>query len=185
MSGYCSLQASAVALEAGGAMHLAKRSGGGGHKIEFREARAPVGPELGLHAPADEGRAHRRRLRLQLDQLLGVVGRQRLGNGRHHLRDLHQRPLQRAERAGQRLRVARRVAAGDPVGRHARGERAGVDAEPRIARGARGKSIGFARPAFKRSRVRPRWCRRIRLYRARPARSPIRTITLPPAGSGD
>ena len=82
-------------------MDLAERGGGGRRQVEFGEARAPVGAELGLHAPAHEGRAHRRRLRLQTDQLFGVIGGQRLGDGRHHLRDLHQRPLERTERLGE------------------------------------------------------------------------------------
>ena len=64
--GILQLAGERLAVEAGRAVHLAERGGGGRREVEAGEARAPIGAELGLHAPADEGRAHRRRLRLQL-----------------------------------------------------------------------------------------------------------------------
>ena len=86
-------------------MNLAERSRGGGVQIEFGETGAPVRAEFRLHAPADEGGAHRRRLRLQAHQLFGIIGRQRLGDRREQLRDLHHRSLHRPERLGEIARV--------------------------------------------------------------------------------
>ena len=124
-------------------VHLAERGRRGGLQVELGEALAPVRPEFGDHPPADEACAHRRRLRLQADQLVGVVGRQRVGDGGQELRDLHHRPLHRAERRGEGARVGIAPAAGQPVHADAGGERAGVDAETGVARGAGGEAVGF------------------------------------------
>jgi hypothetical protein len=134
-----------LAIERNSAMDLAERRGGGRMRIEFGEATPPIRPELGLHAAPDKGGAHRRRLGLQAHQFLGVIGRQRLGNGRQHLGDFHQRPFERAERAGQRLRLAARIlAAEQAVRRHAGGERADIGADAGVTRRARRETIGFA-----------------------------------------
>ena len=135
------LAGEAFAGEADGAMDLAERGGGGRREVEFGEARAPVGAELGLHAPAHEGRAHRRRLRLQTDELFGVIGGQGLGDGRHHLRDLHQRPLERAERLREVARGVGALAADQPPRAGARREGAGADAEIGVAPRPRGKAV--------------------------------------------
>ena len=91
------------AVERAGAMHLAERSGRGGMMLEAREFLLPVGAELRHHAALDEGPAHRRRFALQLLQFGGVFRRQQIGNGRHQLRDLHQRPLSRPSAADSAL----------------------------------------------------------------------------------
>ena len=112
-------------------------------EVELPEALAPVRPELGGHAPADEGGSHRRRLRLQANEFGGVVGRKRVGDGGEELRHLHQRPLHGAERRGQRSRVRVAPPAGQAVHADARGERAGVDAEARVAPRAGCEAVGF------------------------------------------
>ena len=124
-------------------MHLAERRGGRGLEVEFGEALPPVRPELGLHAAAHEGRAHRRRLRLQLRQFGGEIRRDGVRNRRQHLRDLHQWALHRAQGGRERLRVHFAPAAPEPVDADPRGERAGVDAEARVARRPRAQAIGF------------------------------------------
>ena len=91
---------------------------------------------------AHEGRAHRRGLRLQLHQFVGIFGGQRLGDRRHHLGDLHQRPLQRAERARERCALAA-APAHERFGAIRAAKRAGVDAETGVAPRARGETIGF------------------------------------------
>ena len=130
------------AVEADRAMHLAERGGGRRLVLERTEALLPVGPELGQHAALDEGPAHRRRLALQLLQLGGVFRRQHVGNGREQLGDLHQRPLQAAERRGKiggvpaRSRSRRGTRAGHPR-RHA----ADVGADAGVAAGAGGEAV--------------------------------------------
>ena len=94
----------------GRAMDLAEGGGGGGLELERpRTCDSPVRPQLGGHAPAHERAAHRRRRRLQLGELGGVFLGQRLGDGREQLGDLHQRPLEPAERETQLLGVLRLV----------------------------------------------------------------------------
>ena len=101
-------------------MHLAERSGGGRMMLEACELALPVGAELGLHPPFDEGPAHRRRFALQLLQFGGVFRRQQIGDGRHQLGDLHQRTLEIAERGRERARLAGavRLAAQKPAAAH-------------------------------------------------------------------
>src|SRR5262249_44288378 len=67
------------------AMHLPKRSGGGGMMLEMGETLLPVGAKLGRHAALDEGPTHRGRLALQLHQLGGIFRRQRVGDRGHEL----------------------------------------------------------------------------------------------------
>ena len=97
------------AVERARLVHLAERGGGRRMMLEALEFLLPAGAELGLHAALDEGPAHRRRLALQLDQLVGVFRRQRVGNGGEQLRHLHDRPFQPAERRGERERIAAAV----------------------------------------------------------------------------
>src|SRR6202043_516454 len=65
---------------------------------------------------------------------------------RHQLGDLHQRPLEPAERRGQRTRVAGAIglAAEEPPAGVARRHAANIGADPRIARGAGGEAVLFA-----------------------------------------
>ena len=104
--GILQLAGDILAGKSSGPMHLAERGGGGGMQVEGREFLAPVRPKLSSHPSPDEGRAHRRRLALQGDQRLGVIGGQGFGDGGDELRRLHQRSLEAAERAGQSQRVA-------------------------------------------------------------------------------
>ncbi len=83
-------------------MHLAERGGGRGLVLELGELGLPLRPQLRRHAPPHEGPAHGRGLALQLAKLRGVFRRQRLGDGGEQLRHLHDRPLEAAERRGQR-----------------------------------------------------------------------------------
>ncbi len=86
-------------------MHLPERGGGRGLMLEFGESVLPAGAELGGHAPLDEGPAHRRGFALELLQFLDIFGRQQVGDGRHQLRDLHDRPLQAAKRCRELGRI--------------------------------------------------------------------------------
>ena len=101
------------AVERAGAMHLAERRGGGRMMLEAFELLLPVGAELRHHAALDESPAHRRRFALQLLQFGGIFRRQEIRNGRHQLRDLHQRAFQPAERRSDRGRLAGAVARAD------------------------------------------------------------------------
>ena len=60
---------------------------------EIGEPLLPVGAELCAHAALDERPAHWRRLRLELGELIGIFGWQKVRDGRQDLRDLHQRAL--------------------------------------------------------------------------------------------
>ena len=97
-------------------MHLSERGRRGRGQLEFAELLAPVGPELRLHAAAHEGGAHRRRLRLQIHQLLGIIGGQRFRDRREQLRDLHHWALHRAERLGEGPRVVAPAGPGEAIG---------------------------------------------------------------------
>ncbi len=146
MSGYCSLQASSAPSCAARAMHLPERGGRRRMMLEARELLLPVGAELGRHAPLDEGPAHRRRLALQLHQLGGVFGRQRIRDGGHELRHLHDRAFEPAERGRQfhRVLAAVEIEAEQPRAGDARRDAAHIGADARIARRAGGESVGFA-----------------------------------------
>ena len=85
----------------GGAVDLAEGGGGGRDLVEGAEVPLPVEAELGLHPPADEGRPHRRRRRLEFLQLRRVFGRQQVRHRREELGDLHQRALEAAEGGGE------------------------------------------------------------------------------------
>jgi hypothetical protein len=124
-------------------VHLTERRGGRGLEVEIAETIPPVGPEFGLHAPAHERGPHRRRLRLQLRQFCGEIRWHGVGNGRQHLRDLHERALHGAQRGRERLGVALAPASAQPVDADLGGERAGVDAEARVARSPRAQAVGF------------------------------------------
>ena len=103
--GVLQLAGERAAVERFGAMHLAERGGSGRLMLEVCELLLPVGAELRLHAALDEGPAHRRRLALQLGELLDVFRRQRLGDGGEELRHLHDRALS-ARRAPRRAPAA-------------------------------------------------------------------------------
>ena len=79
--GILQLAGKLLAVERACAVHLAERGGGGRLMLEALEFLFPVGAQLGAHAALDEGPAHRRRLALQFDQLVGVFRRQRVRNG--------------------------------------------------------------------------------------------------------
>ena len=124
-------------------MHLAERGGGGRLEVEFGKTFAPVQAKLRDHPAADEARAHRRRLRLQADEFVGVVGRQRVGDGGQDLRHLHQRPLHGAQRRGEGARVVVPPASLQAVDADPGRERPGADAESGVALRAGGKAVGF------------------------------------------
>ena len=126
-------------------VHLPQRCGGRRAQLERAELLGPVGAELGLHPALDEGRPHRRRVALQLGELLRVFGRQGVGDGRHQLGDLHDRPLQAAQRLGQRSRIGapRRVGPEQTPPRHAGGDAADIGPDPRIARDPGGHAVSF------------------------------------------
>ncbi len=92
-------------------MHLTERRRGRRFELELAKAALPVGAELARHAPAHEGRPHRRRLGLQAHQLGDVLGGQRARHGREQLRHLDHGPAQAAQRVGQLARERRAVAA--------------------------------------------------------------------------
>ena len=134
------------AVERAGAMYLAERSGGGRMMLEACEFLLPIRPQLRLHAPFDEGPAHRRRLALQLGELGGIFRRQQIGDGRHQLGDLHQRAFKIAERAGERRGFAGAIgrAAQNPPARIARRHPTHIGADAGVARGAGGEAVLFA-----------------------------------------
>ena len=120
--------------------------GGGGMMLEACELALPVGAELGIHPPLDEGPAHRRRFALQLLQFGGVFRRQQIGNGRHQLGDFHQRTFEAPERRRQRARLAGavRLAANEPPAAVARRDAADIGTDARIARRTGGEAVLFA-----------------------------------------
>jgi hypothetical protein len=126
-------------------VHLAERGGCGRRAVEAPEARLPVRSELRDHPAPDEGRPHRRRLGLELLHLHCIVGRQQVGDGREHLRDLHQRALQPAEGGGEVGGVARiaEAAPEKPRARDPRRRPADASAHARIARQAAGEAVLF------------------------------------------
>jgi hypothetical protein len=135
-----------AAIERAAAVHLAQRSGSSRMVIEFGKFLLPVGSELRAHAALDESPPHGRRLALQLDQLVGVFGRQRIGNGGEQLRHLHDRTFQAAQRGGELERVRRTVErhAKETRAGKARGRAAELRADPGVALGARGEPVLFA-----------------------------------------
>ncbi len=144
--GILQLAGKLCAVVRAGAVHLTERSRRRRLMLEALEFLFPAGAELGLHAPLDEGPAHRRRLALQLDQFVGVFRRQRIGNGGKQLRHLHDRPFEAAERGGKRQRIGG-AAAGHTekaLPGHARSNAADLGADPRIAARAGGEAVFLA-----------------------------------------
>ena len=143
--GVLQLAGERLAVERAGAVHLAERGGRGRLVLERGELLLPAGAELGHHAPLDEGPAHRRGIVLQLLQLLGVFGRQQVRNGRHQLRDLHDRAFQPAERGrqigGVRATVERQ--AEQPACGEFRRDRPHIGPDAGIARRAGGEAVAF------------------------------------------
>ena len=130
--------------EGGRAVHLAERGRGGGLEVEGAEAVLPVEAELGRHAAAHEGGPHGRGLVLQLGELLGIFGRDRVRDGGQELRHLHQRALEAAERLRERRRVGGvAVAAEEPRPRHPGRDAADVGADAGVAGRAGGESVLF------------------------------------------
>ncbi len=179
--GILQLAGERLAFEARRPMHLPERGRRGGLEIEVGEPLAPVRPEFGLHAAAHEGRPHRRRLRLQPHQLAREVRGQRVRDGRQHLRDLHHRALQRAQRRRQRLGVRLPRPAAQSVDADARGKRARIDAESRIARRAGAQAIGFVVTGQRRESCPKGWRPQPRLLaRGRSRRYRARAVRLQP-----
>ena len=116
-------------------VHLAEGGCGCGLALEIGEGRAPVGAELGGHAPLDEAPAHRRRPRLEGAECLGIFVGQAARDRREQLRDLHQRSLEAAERAPELGRVPLPVGGQTEIAlaRHAGGDAADRGADTRIA----------------------------------------------------
>ena len=148
MSAYCSLQASGEPSLAVARCTWPSEAAAAGSRSKAPKRAAQSGAELGHHAPLDEGPAHRRGLALQLGELLGIFGRQHVGNGGEELRHLHQRALEAAERGGERRGIAGRGALraekprpGDP-----RRDAADIGADARIARRPRREAVFLAVP---------------------------------------
>ena len=148
MSGYCSLQASSAPSSDAGAMHLAERGGGGGMMLEARETCfCQSAPELGRHAPLDEGPAHRRRLALQLH-----AARRRIpaaaasGMVAMSWATFMIGPLRPPSAAASSIAFLPRSSAEaeQPRAGDARRDAAHIGADARIARGAGGEAVGFA-----------------------------------------
>ena len=128
----------AAASALGAAVNLAERGCRRWLEIKLAEALAPAGAEFRHHPPLDEGRAHRRRLRLQLLQFGGVFRRHDIGDGGDELRHLHDRTLETAERRGELGGILGAVeietedaGAGDP-----RRDPSDIGADPGVARRA-------------------------------------------------
>ena len=134
------------AFRLAGAMHLAERGGGGRVMLEGLEFLLPVRPELRHHAPLHESPAHRRRLALEFCELGRIFRRQRVRDGGHELRHLHDRALEAAKRGGKLDRVPAAVEREpeQPRARDACRHAPHIGADARIARGTGGESIGFA-----------------------------------------
>ena len=132
-------------VRTGGAVDLAERGRRRRRPVEGAEALLPVGPELGLHPPLDEGGPHRRRRRLELLQFGGVFGRQEVRHGRDELGELHQRPFEATERRRQigGVPLVAEIAAEEPGARHLRGDAADIGADPGVARQAAGEAVLF------------------------------------------
>ena len=143
--GVLQLAGQRLARRRGRPVHLSERGRGRGLEVEGAEAGVPVRAELGLHAPLDEGGAHRRRVGLELLQLGRVFRRQQVRHGGEQLRHLHDRALQAAERLGERV-GARQVLALEPEearAGEARRDAAHVDPDAGVARGAGGEAVGL------------------------------------------
>ena len=126
-------------------MHLAERGRRCRLLAEALELRAPIRAKLGGHAAAHERPAHGRRLVLELRQLVGVFGRDRVGDGREQLRDLHERSLEAAQRRGELRRLLLVVLAAEQVaGAHPRRHAAGSAADARIALHAAREAVALA-----------------------------------------
>ncbi len=134
------------AVERMRAVHLPERGGRRRLVLEGGELALPVRPKLRRHAPLHERPAHRRRFALQLLQFLDVFGRQQVRDGRHQLRDLHDRALQPAERRRQFRGVPAAIErkAQQPARRKACRNTAHVGADARIARRAGREAVAFA-----------------------------------------
>ena len=144
MSGYCSLQASARPSWPTARCTWPSEAAAAAASSKSRKRLSPVRAELARHAPAHEVRPHRRRLRLQADQLGDVLGRQGAWHGREQLRHLDHRPAQAAERRGELARQRRGLAGAEvALARKSRHEAAEHRRDPGVA----GEATGQAAPA--------------------------------------
>jgi hypothetical protein len=145
--GILELDREGLAIVGGGAVDLAQRRGGGGLALETGIAGLPVRAQLGRHAPAHEGPAHRRGLGLELGELRGIGCGQRVGDGGEQLGHLHQRALEGAQRLAEQARFRRQVpvaaARHHAPGRDPGGRGADAGAYPRIAVHAAGEAVAL------------------------------------------
>ena len=199
MFGYCSLQASLRPSGAVARWTWPSEAAAAASSSNSANRLAPAGPQLGRHAAAHERPAHRRRVGLQLGELGGVFLGQRLRDRRQQLRDLHQRPLEAAERRPQllgmrgavdvdaeeaRAREPRRQAAhraGHPgVAPHPSGERVLRPAAVALGHAQRSRRAGHL--ALELVDQRPRSCR-APCPRSRGRRHRARTAPAAPCGA--
>ena len=126
-------------------MHLPERGRSRRLALEAREAALPVRPKLRRHAPSHERPSHGRRLALELAELGGIFGRQRLRNGGEQLRHLHDRALEPAKRRGKSrgLTVAVWIEPEQARAGDARRHAADIGADAPIALHAGGQAIAF------------------------------------------
>ena len=85
------------AVEGFGPVHLTERGGARCISLKATEPPLPALAEFALHAALDKRPAHRRRVRLQLHQLLDIFLGQCVGDRGEQLRHLHQWPLDATE----------------------------------------------------------------------------------------
>ena len=133
------------AIRRGRPVDLAERRRRRRMNVELGEPRLPIRPEFRPHPALYKRRAHRRRLALQLLQFPGIFRRQQVRDARHHLGDLHYRPLEAAECLRQGRRPAagcaastEKTGAGDPGG-----DATDIGADPGISHRARREAVGF------------------------------------------
>ena len=105
MSGYWSLQARRSPPFAVARWTCPSEAAAAGFRSKLPNRACQSGAQLGLHPPPDEGRAHGRRIGLELLQFGGVFGRQQIRHGGQQLRHLHDRALQAAQRLRQGGRI--------------------------------------------------------------------------------
>src|SRR5260370_31414440 len=85
------------AIERGRPVYLPQRSGARRCSVEIAKPAPPIRPELAGHPPANKRPTHRRRVRLQLNELLHILFGQSIRDRGEQLRHFHQRPFDAAE----------------------------------------------------------------------------------------
>ena len=126
-------------------VHLPQRGRMRGLFLERRKPIVPTGSKFASHPTLHERPAHGRRLGLQLAEFGSIFGRQEIRDGRHHLSNLHQRPLGLAQSGCKRLGDAliALVAAKQRVGGKADASPGQVCAHARGADKAPAQSVAF------------------------------------------